>query len=95
MRIFTFIIVIIVLLLGVSFAILNANVVAIDYYFGSAQLPLSLFLVFALIIGAILGLFVSNVMFFKAKAVQYHLRKQLANAQKEIKNLHKIPLEDK
>ncbi len=43
-------------LLGVSFAILNAMPVHFDYYLGTAEVPLSLLMVGALILGAIIGM---------------------------------------
>ena len=93
MRLFTFILAIIVLLIGVSFAVLNANLVSLHYYFGERQLPLSLLLAIALILGAILGLIAATMMLLRAKAAQHRLRKQLTMAQKELSNLRKIPLE--
>lgn len=95
MRIFTFILLLIILFFGISFAILNAKVVVMDYYFGVANLPLSLLLGITLIIGAIIGWLVGLGMLLKARATQHHLRKQLAIAQKEIKNLHQLPLKGK
>lgn len=95
MRIFTLIIVLIILFLGISFAVLNADSVTIKYYFGIAHMPLSLLLVIALIIGVFIGLLTTGFMFFKAKAKQLYLRKQLHTAQKELTNLRKQPLEER
>ncbi len=88
MRIFTFIVTIILLFMGISFAILNDNMVSMHYYVGVARLPLSLLLTLAFIVGVCVGLLVSIGLFFKAKASQRHLRKQLTMAQKEIAHLH-------
>lgn len=93
MRIFTLIIVLIILLLGISFAVLNANSVTINYYTGIAHLPLSLLLVIVLVIGVFIGLLTTIIMFFKAKAIQSHLRKQLHTTQKELDHLRKQSLE--
>lgn len=93
MRIFTLILVIIVLLLGISFAVINAETVTIRYYLGTAQLALSLVIAFALIIGMFVGTLFSISFYIKAKAQQRHLRKQLSNAHKELTNLRKLPLE--
>ena len=95
MRIFTFIITIIVLLVGVSFAILNAKVVSIDYYMGVVEMPLSLLLTLAFVVGVLVGLTVGISLFFKAKVTQRHLRKQLKAAQKKIEHWHRLPLENK
>lgn len=95
MRIFTFILLLIILFFGISFAILNAKVVELNYYFGTVQLPLSLLLGITLIVGAVVGWLVGFVMILKAKAMQRHLRKQLTVAQKGLKNLHQLPLKGK
>lgn len=95
MRIFTLIFALLILLLGISFAVMNADLVTIKYYFGIAHMPLSLLLVIALIIGVLLGLATTLFMFFKAKAGQHYLRKQLQSAEKELDNLRKFPLNEK
>ena len=43
-----------VIVLGVVFAVLNAETVQLNYYLGSVDLPLSLVLVLAIIVGALL-----------------------------------------
>lgn len=95
MRIFTLIIVLIMLLLGISFAVLNADLVTIKYYFGIAHMPLSLLLAIVLIVGVLIGLLTTIFMFFKAKAGQLYLRKQLHTVQKELAHLRKQPLEER
>lgn len=95
MRILTFILTVILFLVGISFAILNAKVVSIDYYVGVAELPLSLLLTLAFLVGVLVGLSVGIILFFKAKATQRRLRKQLTTAKKEIKDLDRFPPEDK
>ena len=54
-------------LLGVIFAILNAETVQINYYFGSKQAPLSLAIILSMLLGAILGLFASLGLILKSK----------------------------
>ena len=44
-----------VVLLGLSFHLRNGELVRINYYFGSSELPLSLALAGALFLGALLG----------------------------------------
>jgi putative membrane protein len=95
MRIVTLIFVLIVLVIGISFAVINANMVPFHYYFGKASVPLSLLLVFTLVVGAILGLAAGIGMYFKAKRGLHGVRKQLHNTQKELANLRKLPLKEK
>ena len=51
---------IILLAFGVTFAILNGNQVALDYFWGSLELPLSLLLVLVFILGVVAGLLVGR-----------------------------------
>lgn len=67
-----------VLLLGISFAVLNASPVSFHYYFGDVTLPLSLLLVITLIIGVCLGLLASFGMYLRAKKRQRALNLNLA-----------------
>jgi len=48
-----------VIIFGIVFAVLNAEDVQLNYYLGSVELPLSLVLVLAMILGALLGIFAS------------------------------------
>lgn len=51
---------IILLAFGVTFAILNGNQVALDYFWGSLELPLSVLLVVVFILGVVTGLCVGR-----------------------------------
>jgi len=55
MRIVSLLIFLIILFVGVGFAVVNAEPTVFNYYFGSAKLPLSLLLVIGLGIGALIG----------------------------------------
>jgi len=94
MRIVTYILLIIVILLGVTFAGLNADPVMLNYYIGSAKLPLSLLLAMSLLSGCIIGLFVSLVLYVKLKSSNRRLRSRLKNLEAEVANLRTIPLKD-
>lgn len=91
MRIISLVIALLILLFGVTFAILNADRVAIDFYFGTAHLPLSLLLAIALIIGVGLGLLTALVWLVKSKAKQRHLARQLHKTEKELEKRQMLP----
>ena len=55
MRIFTYLIVFILVIIGFAFACLNAESVTINYYLGQREIPLSLLLAAGLFIGGFLG----------------------------------------
>lgn len=95
MRIITYLLILIIIILGITFAVLNHTPVTINYYIGQNTLPLSLLLILSFIIGALLGLLVAFWISFKLKIKNYRLRHQLKTAEKEIENLRAIPLQDR
>jgi len=94
MRIFTYIILLALILLGVSFAGLNAELVMINYYIGTNKLPLSLLLIMALAAGGLLGLLVSLIIYVRLKSSNLRLRQRLHLAEEEVANLRAMPLKD-
>ncbi len=55
MKIFLFIFTLVILILGASFTLLNAEPVQVNYYFGTAEVALSVILVGTLVVGALIG----------------------------------------
>ncbi|HED39306.1 MAG TPA: DUF1049 domain-containing protein [Chromatiales bacterium] len=55
MKIFLFIFTLVILILGASFTLLNAEPVQVNYYFGTAEVALSVVLVGTLVVGALIG----------------------------------------
>lgn len=95
MRIISYFLMLIILIFGMTFAILNSASVTIDYYLGHSTLPLSLLLVIVFALGCFIGMFVGVWLLIKAKIVNYRLTQRLGLAEKEIDNLRAIPLQDK
>jgi putative membrane protein len=88
------VIVLAVILFGIIFAILNAENVQLNYYFGSKQLPLSLAIVLSMIVGAILGVLASINLILRSRKEIARLRKASEIAEKEIANLRAIPIKN-
>ncbi len=65
---------------GVAIAIVNANEVVFNYYYGSVTQPLSILLVGAILIGALLATLVNSL-------VILGLRHQVRRAQRQLKKL--------
>lgn len=93
-RIVTFILLLLVSLLGLSFALMNAETVQINYYLGNFQAPLSLVVVIAIIVGACLGVLASTGIVLKQKRELARLRKSNKLAEQEVSNLRVLPLKD-
>ena len=84
----------ILLIIGILFAVMNAEPVTLHYYFGENQLPLSLVIISSIIIGALLGIVASAVIILKLKRDNARLRKTSEASEKELKNLRTMPLKD-
>jgi len=90
-RIVIFVLLLLVTLLGLSFALMNAESVQLNYYFGTLQAPLSLVVVLAIILGAGLGVLASLSIVVGQKRELAKLRK---SAKEEVSNLRSLPLKD-
>ena len=95
MRILTYILLIIIVLIGVAFASLNPNAVTINYFIAKKTMPLSLLLVTVFALGCLLGLLVGLCLLLKLEVKNYQLNHRLKMAEKEIQNLRVIPLQDR
>lgn len=95
MRILSYILLLVVILIGVTFAALNHNEVSVNYYIGQSVIPLSFLLVISFTFGSLLGLFVGFWLLLKTKFKNYRLQQHLKIAEKEIENLRAIPLQDR
>ena len=84
----------VLVIFGIVFAVLNAEPVKLNYYFGSEEVALSLIIVFAMIVGAILGVVASASMIISNRREVMKLRKSVELAEKEVTNLRAIPIRD-
>jgi uncharacterized membrane protein YciS (DUF1049 family) len=94
-RIFTYLLILIVILLGITFASLNSGPVTIHYYVGQHTFSLPLLLVLVFAAGSLLGLLVGFWLLLKMKVKNFRLAQSLKVAEKEIENLRAIPLQDR
>ncbi len=82
------------LAIGLSFALLNAERVALNYYFGTTQGPVSLIVVASMAFGALLGVVASLGLVFSHRRESRRLKRKLSVCEEEIKNLRRIPITD-
>ena len=85
----------VIIIVGVAFSVLNAESIQLNYYLGSVELPLSLVLVIAMIIGALLGIIASLSLIVGSRRSANKLKRSVEVAEKEIVNLRNIPIKDK
>lgn len=83
---------ILVLIVGIGFASLNAEAVKLDYFLGQMETTLPWVLLFALVAGFVLGLIVAGFALFGARRDARRLRKQLRALEAEVTNLRNLPI---
>ncbi|MEE9494086.1 MAG: LapA family protein [Gammaproteobacteria bacterium] len=83
-RLLGFLSLLILVALGLSFALLNSEPVLLDYYFDKQEIPLSLLLVGALAVGALLGVLASTGILFRQKRKASKLNRQVVSLEKEV-----------
>lgn len=88
-KVVKFVLVVLFLIVGAAFAIINDQPVDLDLYFMIARLPLSLLLLLAMGAGIVLGAIVSAFYFMRLRQENAQLRRQNKLAGKE---LGKVPL---
>ena len=94
MRILSYLFLVLIIILGVTFATLNSEIVTIHYYISQRTMPLSMLLVIVFALGCLMGMLAATWFIIKTKMKNYRLRRQLTLAEKEVENLRAIPLRD-
>lgn len=82
------------IILGVSFAALNAVSVEVNFYLKSVTMPISVFMTIALGLGIVIGFLLFCSRYWRLKIEYLKMKSQLKLTEKEIKNLRSIPLQD-
>jgi len=92
MRIFSYLLILLVVFFGIVFAALNANVVTCNYYLGARSMPLSLLLVFAFSSGMIFGFIFALPPWLRLKRDKRKLKARVKLLEAEIGNLRNLPI---
>ncbi|MDA1107227.1 MAG: LapA family protein [Proteobacteria bacterium] len=95
LRIIRLVLLMLIAVVGLVFAVLNAGQVDLSYYLGVWRAPLSLILVLAFALGALFGVIACLGMLFKAKQEGRRLHKTLKLSEQEVTNLRNIPVRDR
>lgn len=93
-KVFTILFLLILLLAALSFSVINAHEVQLNYYVGQLELPLSFLVIAALVIGAIAGATIMMRPLFSLRLEIAKLRKVVKTNEKEINNLRSIPVKE-
>ena len=94
MRFFKLLFILLVMLVGAAFAVMNAENVNLNYYFGSTVLPLSVVLVGAVCFGAVVGMLAGLGGLASLKRENASLRREARLASQEVQNLRTMPIKD-
>lgn len=95
LRLFRLAVYLSVAVLGLVFAVLNAQPVQFNYYLDSRSVPLAFIVAVAVGVGALLGIFASLGMVVKAKRQAAGLRRSADAAQKELAELRALSYSDR
>jgi putative membrane protein len=94
-RILYLILFIVVLVVGLTFALQNSQSVAINYYFDIKwQGPLAVFLLLALAVGSVLGFLASLGYVIRVRHQVNRSRREIRKMEQEITNLRSLPIRD-
>lgn len=94
MRLLMIIFYLVLILLGVSFAVLNATSAQVNLYFTKLTMPISMLLIGMLGLGVLLGYLIFLCRYWRLKMECLKLKHQLKLTEKEIQNLRTMPLKD-
>lgn len=92
MRIIVVIFYLLLILIGISFAALNATTVAVNFYFITINMPVSVLAVIMLGVGILIGFILFLFKYWRLKIVNSKIKNQLKLTEREIKNLRTIPI---
>lgn len=94
MRIVLTVFYVFLILLGISFAALNAASVQVNLYFTKLVLPISVLITVMLGLGVCVGFLLFLGRYWRLKAEHRRISNQLKLTEKEIKNLRSIPIQN-
>lgn len=94
LRILRTVLVILALLLGMVFALMNHESVTVDLLFDQFVLPLVALLIINLLLGLVVGILIYLPRQLAMRLELERTRKKLAVAETEIRNLRNLPIQD-
>jgi len=87
-------VILLIMAAGAVFAVLNPQPVGLDYYFGTLELPLSVVVVAALAVGALIGMLAGLGAMLGLRRENSRLRRRERLAAAEVNNLRTIPIKE-
>lgn len=92
LRIVILVVLLIVFALGASLGFFNAEPITFNYLFGSVEVRVAVLVIVTFILGALLALALCGLRILSLHREMRRVRKQLRDAETELKNLRNLPL---
>lgn len=93
-RLLVLVVLLFVVAIGLSFAALNTQSVLLRFYVGEVNAPVSLVVVVAIAVGALLGILASMGVVLAKRYEVSSLRKRVTLCEREVRNLRELPFKD-
>lgn len=94
-RLFYFLVFLVIIVFGVSFALKNPDLITIKYYFDiSWTVKLAALLAAALAIGAVLGVLLTSMWVLRSRRRLSQAKREVRKMEQEISNLRALPIKD-
>lgn len=81
-------------IVSIAFAAFNTQAVSLDLYFSEWQLPLSVLMILALLIGLITGAAIILISTLRLRIANHRLQQKLHVAEQELDSLRILPIRD-
>lgn len=93
-RIITIVLLIAILIVAFVFASFNTALINVDFLFASFELPQSVVMLGAVVVGIVIGLLCASLFLLRSMNQKRALKKSLRMAQTEVSSLRSLPLHD-
>ncbi len=93
-RIVTLVVLVAAVLFAAVFASWNTDIIAVDFLFARYELPQSVVIIGALVIGVVIGLLGATLFLLRIASDRRKLRRALRTAETEITSLRSLPLQN-
>lgn len=92
MRFISYLVWLVLIIIGIVFAVLNSHHFPLNYFFGTRSVYFPLLLVLLLVVGAVLAWLALLPVFFRYKTTIRKLRHNIKMLQQEVTDLRQAPV---
>jgi uncharacterized membrane protein YciS (DUF1049 family) len=77
-----------------ALACINAEMITVNYYIGTAKMPMSMLCALVFVFGCFICLLLTLFVYLKQKKYQFSLKRRIQLLEKELANLQSSPTKD-